>query len=199
MTQQLTLQQLRRDTRTVDGHQRSARAIALLVQRAGNQLFADTAFSTDEHRSGGASDLTDLLIERLHRGAAPDHPVKITRHPHWPRRGAHASLQQMMLANADAPSRTGDIKPRHEHGISATAALTIAPPAGAWKPCSSRSGASRRRRSARASTDDAARARPGASRAGCPPLCRHGVAVDSASLHLHKPDGAPISDTAVDL
>ena len=143
MSEQLTLQQPLGDTRTVDGQQRSVRAIALLAQGAGNQLFADTAPSTDEHRSGGAARLTDLLIEDLHRSAAPARPAKITRRRRRPRAAAHASLQHAMFENADAHAQTGGVKLRDRHHISTAATLKIASPADVLTQCSSRSAASR--------------------------------------------------------
>jgi hypothetical protein len=49
MAEQLRFDQLARDRRHVDGDERPLAALAVIVQRAGNQLLAGAGFAGDHH------------------------------------------------------------------------------------------------------------------------------------------------------
>ena len=68
MTEQLALQQIVRDRRTVHRHQRAGPAAAVLVQGLGHQFLARAALAGDQHRGlagGHAADCVHYLAKRL--------------------------------------------------------------------------------------------------------------------------------------
>ena len=72
MAEQLALDQLARDRRHVDRHEWPAAAAAVIVQGAGHQLLAGTAFAVDHHGEVRRGEPCDRAINLLHGGAAAD-------------------------------------------------------------------------------------------------------------------------------
>ena len=72
VAEQLALDQLARDRRHVDRDKRAVAALAVIVQRAGDQFLAGAALADDHHRQVGAHQPGDHAIDLLHRRRAAD-------------------------------------------------------------------------------------------------------------------------------
>ncbi len=72
MPEQLRFEQLVRDRRAVDGNKRSAPPHALLMQGAGDQLFAGAGFTGDQDSGIGDRVGLDLAKDLQHPRAGPD-------------------------------------------------------------------------------------------------------------------------------
>ena len=70
--EQLALDQLARDRRHVDGHERAGPPAPVVVQRAGDQLLAGAALAVDHHGEVGRREPGDGAIDLLHRHRPPD-------------------------------------------------------------------------------------------------------------------------------
>src|SRR5439155_22884613 len=73
VTEQLALQEFRRQRRAVDLDERAIAARRSLMDRTRDQLFADAALAADEHRDVAVRDLLDHRRNRAHVGTvAPE-------------------------------------------------------------------------------------------------------------------------------
>ncbi len=72
VTEQLALDQLARDRRHVDGHERGRAAAPVVVQRARHELLAGAALAVDHHREVGGREAGDGAVDLLHRLGAAD-------------------------------------------------------------------------------------------------------------------------------
>ncbi len=72
MAEQLALDQLARDRRHVDGDERPVAALAVVVQRAGDQLLAGARLADDHHGEVGAHQPRQHPVDFLHGRRAAD-------------------------------------------------------------------------------------------------------------------------------
>ena len=72
MPEQLGLDEVARDRRHVDGHERARAAAAVIVQGAGDQLLAGAGLARDHHREIGRHQAGQRPVDLLHGGRAPD-------------------------------------------------------------------------------------------------------------------------------
>jgi hypothetical protein len=72
MTEQLRLDQLARDRRHVDGDERPVAALAVFMQRAGDELLASAGLARDHHGQIGLREAGEHAVDVLHRGTAAD-------------------------------------------------------------------------------------------------------------------------------
>ena len=72
VAEQLALDQLARDRRHVDGDERAAAALAVVVHRARDELLAGAGFAVDHDRQVGAHQPRDDAVDLLHRRRAAD-------------------------------------------------------------------------------------------------------------------------------
>ena len=73
VAEQLALDQLGRDRRAVELHERPVLALGVLVHRARDELLAGAVLAGDQHAPGARRGLRHLIEDRLHRGALADH------------------------------------------------------------------------------------------------------------------------------
>ena len=76
VAEELAFQQIFRNGRAVDGQEGTASSAAL-VERAGDELLARSAFAGDEHVRIGFSDLVDDVGDAAHARARADHVRKL--------------------------------------------------------------------------------------------------------------------------
>jgi hypothetical protein len=72
VAEQFRLDQVARDRGHVDGHERAASALAVIVQRARHQLLAGSRFARDHDREIGLHQPGKHAIDFLHGGRAAD-------------------------------------------------------------------------------------------------------------------------------
>jgi len=72
MTKQFRLDEVARNSRHVDGDERSGAPLAIVVQRARHQLFAGAGFAADHHREIRLHQSRQHPVDFLHRRRAPD-------------------------------------------------------------------------------------------------------------------------------
>ena len=95
MTEEFAFQQLRRDGRRVHGHKRPARALAVIMDRPGDQFLARAALAVDQDGGVALGDPADGLVDLLHRGRVPDQPAFVlladlrAEHVHLERQATH--------------------------------------------------------------------------------------------------------------
>ena len=87
VAEQLALDQLARDRRHVDRHERARAALAVIVQRARDQLLAGAGLAVDHHREVGGGEPRDGAVDLLHRRAAADQRQRLVarRAARWAR------------------------------------------------------------------------------------------------------------------
>src|SRR5204863_5326630 len=68
MAEELALDELARDRRHVDGDERTAPALAVVVEGARNQLLTGAALAGDHHGEVGAHEPREHAVDVLHRG-----------------------------------------------------------------------------------------------------------------------------------
>src|SRR5204862_3799730 len=73
VTEQLALDQLRRNRRAVELHERPVGASAVLVDRARDELLAGAVLPGDEHAARARRGLRDLVEDEPHRAALAHH------------------------------------------------------------------------------------------------------------------------------
>ena len=79
VAEQLRLNQTGGQRAAVDRHERPAPARRMVVDRAGDELLAGTAFAADQHRRIDAHDLVECAIDLQHSRAPPHHPITAGR------------------------------------------------------------------------------------------------------------------------
>ena len=72
MPEQFALDEIARNRRHVDGDERTLLALAVIVQRAGDQLLAGAGLAADHHRQIGLHQPRKGPVDLLHGGRAPD-------------------------------------------------------------------------------------------------------------------------------
>ena len=72
MAEQFRLDEIARNCRHVDGDERSAAALAVIVQGARNQLLAGAGFAADHDREVGLHQPGEQAVDFLHRRRAAD-------------------------------------------------------------------------------------------------------------------------------
>ena len=72
MTEQFRFDEIARDCRHVDGDKRAGAALAVVVQRARDQLFTCARFTRDHHGEVGLHQPRENTIDLLHRRRAAD-------------------------------------------------------------------------------------------------------------------------------
>ena len=72
VAEQLALDQLARDRRHVERHERALAALAVVVQRARHQLLAGAGLAGDHHREVGRHQAGERAVDLLHRRRAAD-------------------------------------------------------------------------------------------------------------------------------
>ena len=72
VAEQLGLEQRFGQRAAVDGHERPARAVAVLMNRARDQLLAGAALADDQHRGVGRGGVRNLLVDAGHHRRAPE-------------------------------------------------------------------------------------------------------------------------------
>lgn len=72
MAEQIGLDQLARDRRHVDGDERTVPALAVIVQRAGDEFLARAALARDHHSQVRRHQSREHAVDVLHRGRAPN-------------------------------------------------------------------------------------------------------------------------------
>ena len=77
--EELGLDQLLRNRRAIDFHERPLGAKARGMQRTRNELLARTAFTVNQHAAVGRGRNGDLLAQRLHGNAIADNLVAVTQ------------------------------------------------------------------------------------------------------------------------
>src|SRR5690606_40943214 len=79
VAEQFALQERVGQSRAVHRHKALPVAMAVLIERSGNQLLARPAFAPDEDRDVLGGDAPDLLVDLQHLRAATDEDVAIIR------------------------------------------------------------------------------------------------------------------------
>ena len=72
VAEQFAFQKLLGNGGAIDREERLLAAVAVMINRAGDEFLAGAAFAGDERGGVGAGDLADELEHLLHRLAAPD-------------------------------------------------------------------------------------------------------------------------------
>ena len=100
MSEELALDQVGRDRRAIDGHQRFVGAVAGAVDRTRDQFLARAGLAGDQHRRVGFRHLLDGAEHRLHAVAAADE-IAVARH--FPDR--FAEVFRLLRQQLDLPLR----------------------------------------------------------------------------------------------
>ena len=107
MPEQLRLEQRVRNRAAVDGHERFARACAVVVNRARHQFLAHAAFADDEHWRRRIGRMRDLLVHLEHRRRPSDQTADLAR-GHL--RGTLAAVRALLERAIDDPLDVGDVE-----------------------------------------------------------------------------------------
>ena len=81
MAKQFALNQVLGNGGTVHRHKRIEATLALLMDRPGNEFFANTALAIDEYRGVGVRNAYDQVVNLTHLGTAADHKTTIDLGP----------------------------------------------------------------------------------------------------------------------
>src|SRR5438105_6398083 len=83
VAEELALQELGGDGGAVERHEEALAPRAQAVDRARHQLLAGARLAGQQHGAAGGTDAADELVDRLHRGRAPDQALEGRRllHP----------------------------------------------------------------------------------------------------------------------
>ncbi len=117
VAEEFALQQRLGDRGAIHGDERFFRAVAVLVDRAGDEFLAGAGLAADEHAHGLRRDAADLFINLLHRAALTDDRVSRSRGAaERDGRKHHAAAGDRLLHEAQ---QLGDLEGLHEIVVSA--------------------------------------------------------------------------------
>jgi hypothetical protein len=77
VAEQLALQELARNRGAIDGHERFAPAMAVLMNGAGDELLPRAGLARDQHGRVAVGEHADRLLHGAHGLARPDQPVLV--------------------------------------------------------------------------------------------------------------------------
>ena len=110
VAEQLALDQLARDRRHVDRDERAVAALAVVVQRAGDQLLAGAALAGDQHGEVGVHQPGDDAVDLLHRRRAADERQLLLRassSADWPAARSRGALSARSTTLTSSPRSNG--------------------------------------------------------------------------------------------